>query len=75
MTSKERRTARIVGALFLIAMVASLVGAGLIEAVLAAPDIVASAHADGSQVAMGVLLELINAVAVALNRLDLQVEP
>ncbi|MCB0245468.1 MAG: DUF4386 family protein, partial [Anaerolineae bacterium] len=64
MSRKEQRTARIVGALFLIAMVASLVGAGLIEAVLAAPDVMASAHADRIQVALGVLLELINAVAV-----------
>ena len=64
MTNKDRRTARIVGALFLIAMVASLVGAGLIEAVLAGPDVVASAHADRTRMAIGVLLELINAVAV-----------
>ena len=64
MSRKEQRAARIVGALFLVAMVASLVGAGLIEAVLAAPDVMASAHADRTQVALGVLLELINAVAV-----------
>jgi Domain of unknown function (DUF4386) len=56
--------ARIVGALFLIAMVASLLGAALIESVLTAPDFLTRVVANQSQVITGVLLELINGIAV-----------
>jgi len=53
-----------VGALFLIAMVASLVGAGMIETVLGAEDYFAEILASESQLRIGVLLEVINGVAV-----------
>jgi hypothetical protein len=58
------RTARIVGALFLIAMVASLVGGVWLESFLAAPDYLATISAKETQVLLGALLELINCIAV-----------
>lgn len=59
-----RRTATIVGALFLIAMVASLVGGAMVEGVLAGPDYLARAAGDTGALTVGVILELINALAV-----------
>jgi hypothetical protein len=59
-----RKTAIIVGALFLIAMVASLLGGSLVEAVLSAPDYLAVLSENGNQVIIGVFLELINGIAV-----------
>jgi hypothetical protein len=59
-----RRAARIVGALFLIAMAASLLGGGLVESVIAAPDYLTAVSANETQVITGVLLELINGIAV-----------
>ncbi|MDX1417388.1 MAG: DUF4386 domain-containing protein [Candidatus Promineifilaceae bacterium] len=64
MQNHEKRTARIVGALFLIAMAASLIGAGLIEPILAAPDLSGTGPANGNLVLSGVLLELLNGIAV-----------
>lgn len=64
MSNKQRKTAIIVGALFLIAMVASLLGGGLIESVLTDPDYLAAVSANATLVTIGVLLELINAAAV-----------
>lgn len=64
MTKNERKTAIVVGALFLIAMAASLIGAGLIETVLSAPDYLAQISTSETQLRLGVLLELINGVAV-----------
>lgn len=64
MGNRENKTARIVGALFLIAMVASLVGAGLIEPMLAAPDYLSNGSTYSTQATVGVLLELINGIAV-----------
>lgn len=64
MSNKEQRTARIVGALFLIAMAASLVGAALIEPIMAAQDYLINGSTIGTQVTIGVLLELINGIAV-----------
>jgi hypothetical protein len=64
MANNEKKTARIVGALFLIAMVTSLVGAGLIETVLGAPDYLTDISVDKTQVTIGALLELINGIAV-----------
>lgn len=60
----NRITAFITGALFLIAMVASLVGGGIIETVLGAPQPLEAAGAGRTQLAAGVLLELVNAAAV-----------
>jgi hypothetical protein len=61
-TSKQ--TARIVGALFLIAMAASLVGAGFLETVLTAPGFPGNISANKTQVVVGALLELFNGIAV-----------
>ena len=59
-----RRTATIVGALFLIAMAASLVGGTMVEGVLAGPDYLARAAAETAPLTTGVILELINVLAV-----------
>ena len=59
-----RSAARIAGALFLIAMVTSLVGGIWLESILAAPDYLTSVSANETQVIVGVLLELINCAAV-----------
>lgn len=61
----SQRTARTVGALFLIAMAASLVGGvGYLESLLGAPDYITAVSENESQVMIGVLLELINGIAV-----------
>ena len=59
-----RNTARMVGALFLIAMVSSLTGAFLIEAVIAAPDYLSEISGKSSQLYAGVYLEIINGLSV-----------
>lgn len=59
-----RKTAIIVGVLFLIAMVTSLVGAGLIESALTEPDYLAAVSSNESMLRLGVLMELIDGVAV-----------
>ncbi len=70
MTSKEKmnsnsKAARMVGVLFLTAMVASLVGGvGFIEPILSAPDYLVAVSEKETQVIIGVLLELINGIAV-----------
>ena len=61
-----RRTATIVGALFLVAMVASLVGGALVDGVFAAPDYLARAAGSPATLTTGVALELVNALAVLL---------
>jgi uncharacterized membrane protein len=61
----SRKTAITVGALFLIAMVASLVGGqAFIEPSLTAPDYLVAVSENQIQVIVGVLLELINGIAV-----------
>lgn len=59
-----RRTAAIVGALFLIAIAASLIGGAMVEGVLAAPDVLARAAGQTGTLTAGVILELVNALAV-----------
>jgi hypothetical protein len=59
-----KRTARIVGALFLIAMATSLVGGVWLESLMAAPDYLTVISAQKNQVLLGVLLELVNCLAV-----------
>ncbi|MFN2233775.1 MAG: DUF4386 domain-containing protein [Anaerolineales bacterium] len=59
-----RSTAVLVGVLFLAAMVASLVGGGLVEAVIAAPDNLLNISENETQLLIGVLLELLNGIAV-----------
>jgi hypothetical protein len=62
--NSNKRAARIVGALFLIAMVTSLFGGGLLESILSAPDYLVSVSANTTQVLIGMSLELINGIAV-----------
>jgi hypothetical protein len=62
--NSSKTTARIVGVLFLIAMVASLLGGGLVESIITAPDNLMAVSENETQVIIGVLLELINAIAV-----------
>ena len=59
-----RRTATVVGVLFLTAMGASLVGGGLIGSALDVSDPLAAAHSSSAKVVAGVLLELVNCAAV-----------
>lgn len=59
-----RRSAIYAGLFFLIAMVTYLVGATMIESVLGAPDYLASVSSNQTLVVLGVLLELINCLAV-----------
>jgi len=62
--SGTRRTAAIVGALFLISNVVFLLGAFvLVEPLLASPDYLTLVSTDRTQLVLGVLLELANAVA------------
>jgi hypothetical protein len=58
------RTAKTVGALFLVAMVASLLGGGLVESVLSAPDYLVAMAEHETRMIIGVLLEVINGIAV-----------
>ncbi len=59
-----RKTAALVGALFLIAMVASLLGGALVESGLGASGGSSSAATSPTPVHVGVVLELVNALAV-----------
>ncbi|MHB0874720.1 MAG: DUF4386 domain-containing protein, partial [Anaerolineae bacterium] len=58
------KSARIAGALFLTAMVTSLVGGVWLESILSAPDYLVTVAANETQVTIGVLLELVNCAAV-----------
>lgn len=60
----NKKTAVLVGALFLTAMVASLVGGGLIESVISIPVTFSSILENEKLLIVGVLLELVNAIAV-----------
>ena len=60
----HRTTARIVGALFLIAMVTSLVGGIWLESIIAPPDTLDNVAAKQTEVVLGVLLELLNGLSV-----------
>jgi hypothetical protein len=60
----NKKTAKIVGALFLTAMAASLLGAGLVESVLSSPDTLQAVSENETLVLAGTLLELLNAIAV-----------
>jgi hypothetical protein len=60
----NKTTARIVGALFLIAMVTSLVGGVWLESITGEAGYLAEVSSQGTQVLLGVLLELVNCLAV-----------
>jgi hypothetical protein len=59
-----QKTASIVGALFLIAMAASLFGATIIESILSSSDYFTAVSENKLLLLMGVLLELINGISV-----------
>lgn len=63
--STNRIAAVIAGSLFLIAIFASLLGGGLLEAVLNSQDYLANLSTNSSPLWTGVSLELINGIAVA----------
>ena len=62
--SADRGAARIAGALFLLAMAASLAGGALLEDAIAGPDHLASLREARPRAALGIGLELVNALAV-----------
>ena len=62
--NSEIKTARIVGALFLLAMVTSLLGGTLLESIITAPDYLGTVSENETQVVLFVLLELIGGIAV-----------
>jgi hypothetical protein len=69
MTTKEKmntnkKTARIVGVLFITATVASSLGFAILDPILNAPDILVNVSANTTQVIIGVLLLLIDSAAV-----------
>ena len=64
MTKNERSTTIIVGVLFLIALVAAIVGGSLIDGILGESDYLSEVAANVTQLLVGALLELINGVAV-----------
>ncbi len=61
--SSNKKTAAIVGTLFLTAMVASLVGGGLVESAISAPNHLVTSENE-TLLIVGMLLELVNAIAV-----------
>ena len=64
MTNKEKKTARIVGLLFITATVASSLGFAILDPILNAPDILVNVSANTTQVIIGVLFLLIDSAAV-----------
>jgi hypothetical protein len=60
----NRNTARVVGSLFLIAMVASLVGGTIVTSIISAPDPLNVVSQKETQLLFGVFLEILNALAV-----------
>ena len=63
--NSNKRTARIVGALFLVATVTYMVGFGLLGSLLNGSDQLSQVYGRSLQLVSGVLLEFIDAVAVA----------
>jgi hypothetical protein len=62
--NSDRKTAIIVGILFVAAMVTSIIGDGLIKSILNAPDYLINVYPHKTQVIIGVLLQLICAAVV-----------
>ncbi|MGF9696886.1 DUF4386 domain-containing protein [Paenibacillus sp. MABNR03] len=60
----NNRIARVVGILFLVSTVAYLLGSGILNPVLQNPDFLTGLHLERTNVVVGLLLELINAIAV-----------
>ena len=61
-----RKTAIIVGLLFIIALVLDLIGRGIYEPILNAPDFLVNAYPNKIQLIIGILLEFICAPAIVL---------
>jgi hypothetical protein len=64
MMNTARKTAIIVGALFLISYSGLIIGGSFLEPVINAPDYLASVYPNKTQVVIGVLFEFANAAAV-----------
>ncbi len=62
--NSNKKTARIVGILFLAATAAYILGNGIIESILKDPDYLVHVYPNKTQVIIGMLLELINSAAV-----------
>lgn len=61
-----RKTAIIVGGLFIFALVLDLIGRGMYEPILNTPDFLVNAHAHKTPVIIGILLEFLCAPAIVL---------
>lgn len=59
-----KKTARLAGTLFLTAMVASLLGGSLVDSIILAPNLASTVSENKTQLIIGLLLELVNAIAV-----------
>jgi len=62
----NRKTGIIVGVLFIIALALDLIGRGIYEPVLNAPDFFVSAYANKMQLIIGILLEFLCAPAIVI---------
>ena len=62
--NSNKKSARIVGVLFITATVSYMLGSGFLEPILNAPDYLVNVSANENQVLIGMLLELVNCVAV-----------
>ncbi len=60
----DKNSARLVGVLFLTAMIASLLGGGIVDSFISSSDYLVAVQENKLQLLIGVLLELINGVAV-----------
>ena len=60
----HRKIATITGSLFLIAMFSTLVGGGIIESIVSAPDFLKAVMDQSGSIWTGVMLELLNGIAV-----------
>jgi hypothetical protein len=60
----SKKTAIVVGVLFLTAMVTSILGGGMIEPILTDPEGLGALSAHQTQLVSGIMLELVNAIAV-----------
>jgi len=63
-TTSSRKTARIVGILFITATVTYMLGSGFIEPILNAPNYLVNIASNETQVLIGMLLEFVNHLAV-----------
>lgn len=60
----SNKTSRLVGSLFLIAMVASLLGGSIVESIISSSNYITISSENKIQLLIGVTLELINGIAV-----------